>query len=182
VAPSRTDRLVPGGARRRRGGGSGGRLRPAIRSGALGFLAAGAPALLVASLLPGRGAAWVFTLVAGAFPVALMALGAVRRGPGPGEPAGRPGGPAWVLLALLVVLVGTSAGILVLAGGPAGPAPAPASAGLAGLPFATVIQVVGLWLLPLPLAALGYALTFGRAGVTGEDLARLRRRAGSSQE
>ena len=138
----------------------------------------GAPALLVASLLPGRGAAWIFALLGGAFPVALMALGAFR--PALDRSGSRrPGALGWVLLALLVVLVGTAAGVLIFSGSPGGGLGA---VRLAGLPLATVIQVVGLWLLPLPLAALGYALTFDRAGVTGEDLARLRRRAGSSQE
>lgn len=136
---------------------------------ALGFLAVGSPAVLAASLVPGRAATWAFALLAGAFPVALMALGAASRGRS-GRPARGSGAPAWVLVALLVVLEGTAAGILLLAGAPAG------AAGLAGLPLATVVQVAGLWLLPLPLAALGYALTFDRTGVTGEDLARLRER------
>lgn len=136
---------------------------------ALGFLAAGSPAVLAASLVPGRAATWAFALLAGAFPVALMALGTSRgRADRPGR---RSGAPARVLLALLVVLEGTAAGILLLAGAPAG------APGLAGLPLATVVQLLGLWLLPLPLATLGYALTFDRTGVTGEDLARLRERS-----
>lgn len=138
---------------------------------ALSFLALGSPALLAASLLPGRVAAWVFALLAGAFPVALMALGAGRRRSPPSRPSrsGKgAGGSGWALLALLIVLVGTAAGVLLLAGTPAG------SVRVGGLPLATVVLVAGLWLLPLPLAALGYALSFDRTGLTEEDLARLR--------
>lgn len=144
---------------------------------ALAFLAAASPALLAASLLPGPSAAWAFALLGAAFPVALMALGAFRPGPGPGRRPARWGATGWLLVALLLVLEATAAGILLLAGIPAGASGATASPGAGGLPLATVIQVVGLWLLPLPLATLGYALTFDRTGVTEEDLARLRARA-----
>lgn len=151
-------------------------MRLDLRTGVLTFLSIASPALLVASLVPGRTPDWGLALLSAAFPVALMALGAARRTPAPGGPR-RPGALGWVLVALLVILEGAAIGVLALSGGAADGLGA---VRLAGLPVTTVIQVVGLWLLPLPLAALGYALTFERAGVTGEDLEHLRARAGSS--
>lgn len=91
-----------------------------------------------------------------------MALGAAgRRGLG---------AAGWCLAALFGVLAGAAAGVLALSG-------AEEAARFAGFPGAAVIQVVGLWLLPLPVAALGYALTFERTGIGRRDLEELRARA-----
>lgn len=128
---------------------------------ALGFLAAASPAVLLASFAGGRVAAWAFALLTAAFPVALMALGAARRG--------RLGRAAWALAALLVLAEGAAAGVLLLGGGRA-------EGTLAGFPAATVVLIAGVWLLPLPLATLAYAWTFDEAGITPEHLTRLRER------
>lgn len=89
-----------------------------------------------------------------------MALGAAGRR--------RLGAAAWALAALLAILAGAVAGILALARGSSGT--------LAGFPLAAVVQVVGLWLLPLPVATLAYALTFDRTGIDRRDLEELRAR------
>ena len=115
---------------------------------ALGFLTAAAPALLVTLLVPGRASGVAFALVAAAFPVALMALGASRDGS-----LGRLTAPFLVVLALLE---GCVLGMLALAGRVAeGP-------WLFGLPLAAVLQLGGLFLLPLPVVVLTYALAFDR--------------------
>lgn len=138
--------------------------------------------LLTGSLMvPGVPSAVVFPLVAVAFPVALIALGAV--------PSGRAGAPsprrgpdlrlAGVLVALVAILELSAAAVLALSG-----TPADGTATVAGLPPATlaaIVQLAGLWLLPLPLVALGYAWTFDRSGVTPDDLASLRGRYGAGE-
>lgn len=134
-------------------------------------------ALVAVLVLPGVLSARLFALLAVALPVALIGLGALA----PGSPADPPrtGGkedrrlPRGVGLALFVLLLlleGSVAGLLWLSGA--------TRSTLAGLPPATVIQLVGLWLLPLPLVALAYAFTFERSGITRDDLERLRRRVG----
>ena len=141
---------------------------PHLLLAALGVLSL----LLVGSLLvPGALAGTLFALLGIAFPVGLMALGAVRRGR-----LDRRVGLALVLL--LALLESSAVGILALSG--TGPPDAPGrtgSTGPLGLPAATLIELAGLWLLPLPLVALAYAWTFDRSGVRSEDLAALRRRA-----
>lgn len=93
-----------------------------------------------------------------------MALGAVgRRGLGSAK---------WALVALLAVLATAAVGVLALSGGSGGT--------VGGFPVAAVVQVAGLWLLPLPIATLAYALTFERTGLTPRDLEELRARAGGS--
>jgi hypothetical protein len=77
-------------------------------------------------------------------------------------------GTAWTLLALLAILSGSVVAIFILSGD-RGPA-------LAGLPAAAVAEIAGLWLLPLPLVTLAYALTFRREGLSAQDLERLRKR------
>jgi hypothetical protein len=94
-------------------------------------------------------------------PVALSALGAARRGR-----LGRP--LAVALAALLAILAGSFLVLFLLRGrlldGP----------WIAGLPLAPAVLLGGIWLLPLALVGLAYALTFERHGLTEEDLARLR--------
>lgn len=135
-----------------------------VRRLALAFLAAASPAVLLASFAGGRAAAWTFALLTAAFPVALMALGAARRG--------RLGRAAWALAGLLVMAEGTAAGVLLLGGGGA------AGASLAGFPLATAVLLAGVWLLPLPLATLAYAWAFDDTGIGPEHLASLREGAG----
>lgn len=132
---------------------------------ALSLVAAASLAALVALLLPGAAADWTFAFATALLPVALMALGAA---------GGRGVGPAgWALAALLAVLAASVADILAFAGDP--------GAGTAlGFPLAALVQVVGLWLLPLPLATLAYALSFDRTGLGRRDLEELRRRFGPS--
>lgn len=134
-------------------------------------------ALVAALVIPGTLSARLFALLAVALPVALIALGAlaptraaVPSGVDRRERRRLPRGVGLALLVLLTLLEGSVAGVLWLSG-----ASEPA---LAGLPPATVIQLAGLWLLPLPLVALAYAFTFERSGITRDDLERLRRRVG----
>lgn len=89
-------------------------------------------------------------------PVALMALGAFAGGGRHARTLGR------IFLLLGAVLAATALGVLALSGRSV---------------LAAVVQLAGLWLLPLPLATLGYALTFDRSGLTREDLDALRRRS-----
>lgn len=148
-----------------------------MRRLALGFLAAASPAVLLASFAGGPAAAWTFALLTAAFPVALMALGAL--GPiraSAGGPVwsnaarrGRLGRAAWALAALLVLAEGTAAGVLLLGGGGA-------AGTLAGFPPATLILLAGVWLLPLPVATLAYAWSFDETGIGPEHLTRLRAR------
>ncbi len=137
-----------------------------MRRASLVFLALAAPVLLAAQLVPpawfgtgsGPGAGGiVFALLSVLVPVALMALGAAR--------GGRLAPPvAWVLAFLALTLEGAAVAVLALTG-----ALAPR---LAGMPPAAVAALAGFWLLPLPLVALGYGLTFRSSGPSGEDLQR----------
>ncbi len=135
-------------------------------------------ALVATLVIPGAVSARLFALLAVILPVALIGLGALAP-PGVAGPLGvdrverrrLPRGLGFALFVLLLLLEGSVAGVLLLNG-----TPRPA---LAGLPPATVIQLVGLWLLPLPLVALAYAFTFERSGITRDDLERLRHRVGN---
>lgn len=136
------------------------------RRAAPALLAAGAALILLFSLVGGPAGSVGFAVVAVAYPFALMAFGAarrVRRGTSSG------GWGAALPIALLALMVELSlAGMLVLRGrGLDGP-------WLAGLPLAAALQIYGVFLLPLAVNALGFALTFGRFAVAAEDLERLR--------
>jgi Zn-dependent protease with chaperone function len=102
-------------------------------------------------------------MLAGACPFALMALGAARRG--------RLGAAALPIALALVVVELSLAGMLALRGrvvdGP----------WLAGLPLAAALEIYGIFLLPLAVIALGFALSFRRFRVAEADLERLRRLA-----
>jgi len=128
---------------------------------ALIFLGLAPPLILLSLLWPHPLLEVVFALLAVSFPVALMALGAARRG---GLGALRP-----VLIALAVLLNGS---VLALLGLRHGVVDGP---WLGGMPLAAAVQVWGLWLGPLILVALAYALTFERLGIDQRDLDRLRR-------
>lgn len=136
------------------------------RPAALAVLAAASPLTLGALLLPGAVSDLLLAVLTGVVPAALMALGA-----GSARWA-RSGRSRWLFPALGVLLVAAAVTVLLLSGRSAG------AEGGSGLPAATVVQIVGLWLLPLPLATLGYALTFDHAGVSREALGELRRRFG----
>lgn len=136
-----------------------------VRRVALVLLAGSSAAALVALLVPGPAADWAFALSSALLPISLMTLGAAgRRGLGAAR---------WTLGALLGVLAAAAAAVLALSAAPGG-------ATVAGFPLAAVVQVVGFWLLPLPIATLGYALAFDRTGVTHRDLEELRARAARS--
>lgn len=137
-----------------------GRVRGTLHRAALAVLAVSSPLALAALLWRGPAGAAVLAFVTASLPVALMALGAAGRVPDRRL--------AWLFGALLAVLGAASLGVLALSG---------RGADGSGFPPAAIVQVVGLWLIPLPLAALGYALTFDRAGLRRDDLAALRRLA-----
>jgi hypothetical protein len=127
------------------------------RSFALALLALASLASLAAFLGAPR-APWLAALGGATFPVALIALGAMRRG--------RLQGLGSSLALLWLLLAGGLAAALALpAGGP----------DVAGLPLATALMIFVL--VPVPLVGLGllYAFSFERHGVTEEDLDRMRR-------
>ena len=134
------------------------------RTFALVLLALAALASLAAFGLGSSLAPWLAAFGGATFPVALIALGAVRRG--------RLGG-LWIPLgALWLLLAGGLAAVPALpAGGP----------DLAGLPLGMALMIFVL--VPIPLLGLGllYAFSFGRHGLREEDLDRVRRlRSGGS--
>jgi hypothetical protein len=123
------------------------------------LLALAAPATLLALCLGGAWGAWVAALAGGAaFPVALMGLGAARRG--------RLGALRWPLLALGLVLAGGLAAVLALPDG--GP-------DVSGLPLATAVLLGVIIPVPLVLVGLAYAATFDRWTLREDDLERIRR-------
>ncbi len=135
---------------------------------ALGYLALASPLVLVSFCFPGFAAEVAFTVLTMGYPVALIVMAVAGRGSlGPLRAP---------LLGLLVVLEGCAVAMLALSGrGVDGP-------WLGGLPLAAAVQLYGLWLVPLPLVALAYALTFSRYELREQDLERfesLRRGDGS---
>ena len=134
------------------------------RTFALVLLALAALASLAAFGLGSPLAPWLAAFGGATFPVALIALGAVRKSRL---------GSLWIPLgALWLLLAGGLAAVLALpAGGP----------DLAGLPLGTALMIFVL--VPIPLLGLGllYAFSFGRHGLREEDLERVRRfRSGGS--
>jgi hypothetical protein len=128
------------------------------RTFALVLLALAALASLAAFGLGSSLAPWLAAFGGATFPVALIALGAVRNG--------RLGGLALPLGGLWLLLAGGLAAVLALpAGGP----------DVAGLPLVTALMIFVL--VPIPLLGLGllYAFSFGRHGLREEDLDRMRR-------
>ena len=131
---------------------------------ALVLLALAAPAALLAFCVGGAAGPWSGAVAAMAamsggvvLPLALMALGAARRG--------RLG---WLWLPLAATALVFAAGwwaILALPhGGP----------DVLGLPLATALMIFVLIPLPLAVTGLAYALTFDRLGLTPEALQRVR--------
>jgi hypothetical protein len=135
---------------------------------ALLFLALASPLVLVLFFMPWPFAEALFALLVMGYPVALISVAVARQG--------RLGPLGLPLLGLLIFLEACSVGMLLLRGrvldGP----------WIGGLPLAAAIQLYGLWLAPLVLVALVYALTFDRYELREEDLERLeawRRESGS---
>ncbi|MCZ6506756.1 MAG: hypothetical protein O7A04_01725 [Acidobacteria bacterium] len=106
----------------------------------------------------------LFAMLAVAFPIGLIAVGAAKDG--------RLGPLAWPLGLLLLVLEAAMLGMIVLRGR------LPELPWVGGLPLAAAIQLYGMWLLPLALVALAYALTFDRFTLTDEDLRHFREEVG----
>lgn len=125
------------------------------------FLAVASPLTLLLFAAPWTGAETVFTVLVMAYPVALIAFAVSRNG--------RLGPLAIPLLLLLILLEACAVGMLALRGH------VPTAPWIGGLPLAAAIQLCGVWLAPLLLVALAYALTFDRYELRQEDLDRLRR-------
>jgi hypothetical protein len=113
---------------------------------ALIVLAVASPVLLLALLVGGETAGWVFALVSPLVPVALMALGEDSQTAGVRH-------AVFLGLLLLTLELGT-VGVLALAG------PGRAEAVWFGLPLSTGWMLVALGLVPLLLVPAGYAVLF----------------------
>jgi hypothetical protein len=129
------------------------------RTMSLVFLAVASPVMLALFLMPWPWAQSVFAVLVMGYPVALIvvAVGG-RQGLGP---LGIP------LLVLLIFLEACAVGMLLLRGHVTD------APWFGGLPLAAAIQLYGLFLTPLLLVALSYALTFDRFEMKQEDLDRL---------
>jgi hypothetical protein len=125
----------------------------------LAFLAVASPVMLALFFMPWPWAQSIFAILVMGYPVALIAVAVGRRG-GVG-PLGLP------LLALLVFLEVCAIGMLLLRGHVTD------APWFGGLPAAAAIQLYGLFLTPLLLVALTYALTFDRFEMKQDDLDRL---------
>ena len=125
----------------------------------LAFLAVASPVMLLLFLGPWSWADEIFALLVMGYPVALIVVAVGRRGTL--GPLGVP------LLFLLIFLEACAIGMLALRGqvvdGP----------WFGGLPGAAAIQLYGLFLTPLLLVTLAYALTFDKFEMTDDDLERL---------
>ncbi len=131
------------------------------RRAVLAFLSVASPGVLLAFWLGGSVGELLFALVAAVFPVALIVLAVVGRR--------RPARLVVPLLALSVVLVGSLVAIWLLRGR------VDELPWIGGLPLAAAIQLYGLWLVPLLLVALAYALTFDTGSLDDAALEHLRR-------
>ena len=133
---------------------------------ALVFLSLAAPACLVLPFLPVSWAGEAFAVLAVASPLALIALGAARDG--------RLGPLRLPLLALGGVLEGSLVAMLALRGA------VDAAPWFGGLPLSAAVMIYGIFVLPLPLVGLAYALTFDRFTLRDRDLAALSRFSGAA--
>lgn len=136
------------------------------RESSLLYLGLAAPLILICFFVRGMGAELLFTALAMGFPVALIVLAVARDG--------RLGPLRAPLTLLLLLLEGSAVAMLVLRGrvldGP----------WVGGLPAATAVLLYGLWLAPLPIVGLAYALTFDHFDIRDEDLRRFESRSGGS--
>ncbi len=128
---------------------------------ALGFLTLASAACCLCFLLDHPGTQVLFALLASLFPVALMVVGASRKG--------RTGrlGPVFLTLALL--LLGGVGGMLAVRG------QVEELPWVGGLPLAAAFLIYAVFLGPLFLISLAYGLTFERESLQEEELAALRR-------
>ena len=130
-----------------------------VRRLSLAFLAVASPMLLALFLVSWEWAPSLFAVLVMGYPVALIVVAVGRR-----TSLGPLGPP---LFALFLFLEACVIGMLAFRGrvldGP----------WFGGLPVAAAIQLYGLFLTPLLLVALVYALTFDRFGLTDDDLERL---------
>jgi hypothetical protein len=133
-----------------------------LRSVPLAFLASSPVILLVGSVWAHPASEIACLVVVGAFPVALMALGAAR--------GGSLGPVRLPLLVLLVLLVGSMLAMLALRGRVVG------GPWIGGLPLALMIQLVAIGVLPLPLVCLAYARSFDEHWLRGDQLQALGKR------
>jgi hypothetical protein len=119
------------------------------------LLTLSAPAALLGFL---SGSGWLAAVAVALLPVALMGMGAARKG--------RLGWLGWPFLLLGLIFSG---GLLVLLALPHG------GPDVGGLPLGTVLMLVGIVAVPFVITSWAYVAGFGRAGVRDEDLERLRR-------
>jgi len=125
------------------------------------FLAVASPLILILFVIPWTYSDVVFAILVMGYPVALVGVAVGR-----GDSLSGLGVVALFLFALLEV----SALAMYVLRGFVMEAP-----WVGGLPFAAAIQLYGLWLIPLLVVPLAYALTFDRFEMTQEDLGRLQR-------
>lgn len=130
-----------------------------VRRIALLFLSLASPLILVLVFMPWTFSETLFAVLVMGYPVALIATAAAGRG--------RLGPLGLPLLGLLILLEGCAVGMLLLRGrvldGP----------WFGGLPLAAAIQLYGVWLAPLLLVVVVYAVTFDRFELREKDLDRL---------
>ncbi|MEM7583911.1 MAG: hypothetical protein AAF560_11060 [Acidobacteriota bacterium] len=134
---------------------------------ALAILAISSPLILLTFVVPVPAGEWLFAMLAMVYPVALIALGAQRRG--------RLGPLLWPLIAMAAILVACCAVMLAYRGRIL------EAPWFGGLPLTTAVQFYGLFLAPVMLVSLAYAWTFDRHGLRQQDLDALRRRFGRDE-
>ncbi|HSR49277.1 MAG TPA: hypothetical protein VLV83_00530 [Acidobacteriota bacterium] len=126
-------------------------------------LALTGPVLLLSMLWEHPLAYFLFALGTTVLAVALMRLGAARRGNrAPNRRLDLILGPLWIVLSACLM------GIIYYADSSWAPW---------GVPVGAWLLLAGLWLLPLLWVSLGYAATFDRFGLRQEDLHEVRRAA-----
>jgi len=128
---------------------------------ALTLLAIAAVAIPVVSFTAAAWAGWAFALLSLAFPIALMSIGAARRG--------RVGWLGGVFVGLLALLVASGVAVLLHAGADA------SDDAWFGLPSSFVAFALGVWIVPFAITIAAYALSFAEFGISNDDLDRLGR-------
>jgi hypothetical protein len=128
------------------------------RTMSLAFLAIASPVMLALFFMPWPWAEVIFAVLVMGYPVALIVVAVGRR---------QGLGPLRIpLLILLLFLEACTVGMLLLRGHVTD------APWFGGLPLAAAIQLYGLFLTPLLLVALTYALTFDRFEMKQNDLDR----------
>jgi hypothetical protein len=125
------------------------------------FLVVASPLILILFLMPWTYSDVIFAILVMGYPVALIVV-AVGRSDGVG-------GLGVVLFILFVLYEVSALGMYALRGF------VMEAPWIGGLPLAAAIQLYGLWLMPLLVVPLAYALTFDRFEMTPEDLVQLQR-------